>query len=303
MFALLYILGFLILVVLAFFLVVGEKGKFHRSTWTFFRESGLHLRTLHGYIYGRWTPRYIKVLFGMTAAQPTASKGEHWLAQHYHGKVLTHEQACCIVNLDQPITRRNLDRIVPYPIARDLILQAPPDIVVYECVCRNARPTHCEPTQVCMVVGRPFTDFVLEHQPEKSHRLTREEALQLLEAEHLRGHVHSAWFKDAMINRFYAICNCCKCCCGGIREMVERGVPMVASSGYVAELDAAACSLCGDCVDACPFRAMTKTDGEVIHDWERCLGCGVCEVKCPTGAITMVRDERKGVPLDVRMLV
>ncbi len=302
MFALFYILGFLVLIVLAFFLIAGEKGKFHRSTWAFFRESGMHLRTLHGYIYGRWTPRYIKALFGMTAAKQAASKGEHWLAQHYHGKVLTHEQARCIVNLDQPIKRRNLDRIVPYPVARDLILQAPPDIVVYECVCRNARPTHCEPTQVCMVVGRPFTDFVLEHQPEKARRLTREEALQLLEAEHLRGHVHSAWFKDAMMNRFYAICNCCKCCCGGIREM-ERGVPMVTSSGYVAELDAAACSQCGDCVDACPFRAMKKTDGEVIHDWERCLGCGVCEVKCPTGAITMVRDERKGVPLDVRMLV
>src|SRR5579864_4129716 len=119
MFALFCILGFLIFVVLAFFLIVGENGKFHRSTWAFFHESGLHLRTLHGYIYGRWTPRYIKVLFGMTAAKPTASKGEHWLAQHYHGKVLTHEQARCIINLDQPIKRRNLDRVVPYPIARE----------------------------------------------------------------------------------------------------------------------------------------------------------------------------------------
>jgi NAD-dependent dihydropyrimidine dehydrogenase PreA subunit len=34
--------------------------------------------------------------------------------------------------------------------------------------------------------------------------------------------------------------------------------------------------------------------------WEKCMGCGVCEGHCDTGAIVLVRDERKGVPLDVR---
>jgi ferredoxin len=302
MLTLLLVIGVVFLVILAFFVIVGEQGRFHRSTWAFLRESGMHLRTIHGYIYLRWTQRYINALFGMTARNPTATKTERWLAQRYHGKVLTHENARCLIKLDRPIDRRDLEQIVPYPIAHDLILQASPDIVVYECVCRNARATHCEPTQVCMVVGRPFTDLVLEHHPDKSRRLSREEALQLLEAEHLRGHVHSAWFKDAMLNRFYAICNCCKCCCGGIREMAERGVPLVASSGYVARIDPAACALCDDCIEACPFHAISKNDDTVIHDWERCLGCGVCEAMCKVGAITMVRDERKGVPLDVRML-
>lgn len=301
MFTLLVATGFVLLLGLGFFLIVGEKGQLRRSTADFFRESGMHLRTLHGYIYLRWTQSYIKSLFRLTGNRKP-SKGEHWLAQHYHGKVLTHENARCLVQLDRPIERRNLDQIVPYPIARDLILQAPPDIVVFECVCRNAQPKHCEPTQVCMIVGKPYTDFVLEHQPGKSRRMSQDEALQLLEEEHLRGHVHSAWFKDAMINRFYAICNCCKCCCGGIREMAQRGVPMVASSGYVAQIDMERCALCDDCVEACPFLAITRTDEAIVHNWERCLGCGVCEVKCATGAITMLRDERKGVPLDVRML-
>jgi Pyruvate/2-oxoacid:ferredoxin oxidoreductase delta subunit len=301
MHALISLLGFLLLVVLVFF-VLGEKGRLHRSTWAFLRESGAHLRTLHGYVYARWTQEYVNVLFRGAASPFTPSRGEHWLAQRYHGKVLTHEYARSIISLDKPIERRNLEQIVPYPVARDLILQAPPDIVAHECVCRNAHATHCEPTQVCMVVGRPFADFFLEHHPDKSRRLNREEALQLLEAEHLRGHVHSAWFKDAMLNRFYAICNCCKCCCGGIHEMAERGVPIVASSGYVATIDDAACSQCGDCVEACPFHGMTQNGDGVVHDWERCLGCGVCEVKCTLGAITMVRDERKGVPLDVRLL-
>jgi ferredoxin len=33
-----------------------------------------------------------------------------------------------------------------------------------------------------------------------------------------------------------------------------------------------------------------------------CLGCGACEALCPQGIITLVRDEAKGIPLDVRQL-
>jgi len=154
------------LVPLAFFFFIGERGHFNKSTWMFFREGGLHLSTLHGYIYGRWTPQYIKALFGSTAGAPKATKGEYWLSDHYHGKVLTHDHARAIVCLNKSITKRDLDQVVPYPIARDLVLNAPPDIVIYECVCRNSRPSHCEPTQVRMVIGHPFTDMILEHQPQ-----------------------------------------------------------------------------------------------------------------------------------------
>jgi Pyruvate/2-oxoacid:ferredoxin oxidoreductase delta subunit len=152
-----------------------------------------------------------------------------------------------------------------------------------------------------MLVGKPMTDFVLEHQPGSAHRISQVEALELLEAEHARGHVHSAWFKDAMLDRFYAICNCCKCCCGGL-TMMRRGVNMVASSGYVAEIDQALCANCGDCVEACPFDALSRESGALQRDWEKCMGCGVCEVKCATGAVSLVHDERKGIPLDVRAL-
>ena len=33
------------------------------------------------------------------------------------------------------------------------------------------------------------------------------------------------------------------------------------------------------------------------------MGCGVCVGRCPIEAMTLVRDERKGIPLDVRLLV
>ena len=81
--------------------------------------------------------------------------------------------------------------------------------------------------------------------------------------------------------------------------MKKYGVAMLASSGYVAALDAAACSLCGNCAEACPFDALSMHDEGVTLNWALCLGCGVCGVKCPSEAIQLVRDERKGVPLDV----
>lgn len=289
--------------ILLIFLVVGERGWFRPSTWTFLQASGFRLRTLHGYVYGRFTPQYVRALFRMQRADvpATDSRPVRWLADRYHGKVLTHEHARAIVTLDQAIERLDLEQIVPFPIARDLVLSASPDVVVYECVCRHGRDTHCSPTQVCMVIGKPMTDFVLEHQPDKARRIDPAGALDLLEAEHARGHVHSAWFKDAMLGRFYAICNCCKCCCGGIATM-RSGVRMMAASGFVSEIDRDLCVDCGDCIEACPFEALARNGDGVVRDFERCMGCGVCEAACATGAMTLVRDERKGVPLDVRAL-
>ena len=258
------------------------------------------LKQLEGYVYGRWTNQYINVLLNRVVPG-MSPEGRARLAEHYHGKIITHDEAKAIIKLDQPI-RRDLEQIIPYTMARDLILNAPVDIAAYECSCRHARGSHCEPTQVCMVIGPGPVSFVLEHNAPSSRRLTQGEALQMLHDEHARGHLHSAWFKDAMQGRFYAICNCCKCCCGGIRNMKEYGMPAVASSGYVAAIDSDLCNACGVCADACPFDAL-KLNGSAILDWGKCMGCGVCVDQCVMEAISLARDERKGIPLDVRQLV
>lgn len=194
---------------------------------------------------------------------------------------------------------RDLEQVIPYRLARNLVLHGPPDIAVFECPCRATRAQPCQPTQVCMIVGQPFVDFILEHHPQQSRRITQNEAVELLRAEHERGHVHAAYFKDVMLDCLYAICNCCKCCCGGIEAMTKYGVPMLASSGYVAQVDYARCTACGDCNDVCPFGALSLDKrGEV--NWKKCMGCGVCVERCMCQAVTLVRDARKGVPLDVR---
>jgi len=294
-----------LLVLLLALWLFGERWHLlRRSTWQMLGQSHGVVNALHAYVYARWTNQYVKSLirgFPSLNTRPGA-RGSKWFSEHYHGKVLTEEQAEAIVSAKKDIPLRDLEQIIPYPLARNLVLQGPPDVAVYECACRHARAKPCAPSLVCMVIGQPFVDFVLEHNPHSSRRLTQTEALQLLQAEHERGHVHAAWFKDVMLNRFYAICNCCQCCCGGIEAMTKYGVPFMASSGYVAQLDAGLCNQCGACVDACPFNALSTNGAGVERSWEKCMGCGVCVEKCPTQAMALARDEKKGLPLDVRLM-
>jgi Pyruvate/2-oxoacid:ferredoxin oxidoreductase delta subunit len=299
------IIGLILLSMLGFWLV-GERGKLLRpSTWKTMKELGLkrifNLQSLHGYVYGRWNHQYIKFMIHDILPR-LKSRGKKWLSDRYHGKVLTQEQAKAIITLNQDIPLRDLEQVIPYPMARDLVLKGPPDVVVHECGCRHSRTNPCRPTRVCMVIGQPFADFMLEHHPRRSHRITQSEALELLQAEHDRGHMHSAWFKDACLDRFIAICNCCKCCCGGIEAMTKYGVPMLASSGYVSQVDRALCTASGTCVKACPFNAISLNADGIARDWQKCMGCGVCIDSCPNHARSLIRDEDKGVPLDVRLL-
>ena len=274
------------------------------STWRYLREVGLGRlfshKTLHAYVYARWIKQYIGFCVNWLFPR-LGPKGKRWVADRYHAKVLTTDQAKAVVTVNRDIPLQDLEQIIPYPLARELVLKGPPDIAVFECACRQIRDNPCEPSQVCMVIGQPFVDFILEHHPKTSRRVTQAEAVELLETEHARGHLQSAWFKDVLLNRFYAICNCCKCCCAGIEGMVRHGIPMVASSGYVAQVDETQCTACGECGDACPFDAIELREAATVN-WDACMGCGVCVGQCPAEAMSLVRDERKGLPLDVRLL-
>ena len=85
-----------------------------------------------------------------------------------------------------------------------------------------------------------------------------------------------------MLDRFYAICNCCACCCGAMQAQ-RSGMPMLASSGYVTQVDEDLCLGCGDCLDYCQFGALALEDFIARVDEELCMGCGVCSSKCGAG--------------------
>ena len=289
-----------------------------RSTREFFKAwQGVRGATLfdrlHGYVYGRWLYTYIGIGLGehplrwyvdrvgailafFTPARNDAEDhGSTW-ADTYHGKVITTGSARQLVQVQEDINMPDLEHVIPYPKARDIIMTDPDHIVILDCPCRSARPEPCLPLDVCMVVGEPFASFVHNQHPDRSRWVTCEEAEDILEAEHARGHVHHAFFKDAMLGRFYAICNCCSCCCGAMHSM-RNGTPMLTSSGYVSEVEADLCVACGICIEHCPFSAMSMLDICVEIDRDMCMGCGVCVSKCPEGALTLHEDLAKGVPL------
>jgi dissimilatory sulfite reductase (desulfoviridin) alpha/beta subunit len=82
------------------------------------------------------------------------------------------------------------------------------------------------------------------------------------------------YYKDAMLGRFYAICNCCSCCCGAMQAH-QHGTPMLASSGYVAQVDADLCAACGTCADYCQFAALSVDGDRAILDVAACMGCAL----------------------------
>ena len=83
----------------------------------------------------------------------------------------------------------------------------------------------------------------------------------------------------------------------------RNGVPMLAASGYVSQVDADLCAGCGQCVEMCQFEALALDGGRSVVDFDKCMGCGVCVDVCALGALTLARDERKGMPLEMRELL
>lgn len=288
------------------------------------RTSGYSLFDfLHGYVYGRWPYLYIGIATGehwiarrlaplvrrvgdlltRQAQRHAAPAGSPGFAHTYHGKVVPPAAARQLIMVQQEVNLPALEHIIPYAMARDIVLKNPDHIAVLDCPCRASRPNPCLPLDVCLIVGEPFASFVVEHHPRRARFISRQEAEDILEAEHARGHVHHAFFKDAMLGRFYAICNCCSCCCGAM-QAARAGVPMLASSGYVARQRAEEeCAGCGECAAVCPFQAIEMRDGRAWVMEERCMGCGVCVGRCPSHILRLEREPAKGEPLEILSLL
>jgi ferredoxin len=295
------------------------------STRAFYHESKAAsnyslINFIHGYVYARWVYFYISMgtgehplarplspIIGWVGQLITAKASHDSSAEEvnfedtYHGKVVPLQAARELVSIKEDIDLGDLEKIIPYALARDIILKNPDHIVVMNCPCRMTKEHHCEPVDVCLVIGEPFAGFVLANHPERARAITPEEAQAILKAEDDRGHAHHAFFKDAMMGRFYAICNCCSCCCAAINAQ-RHGTPVLASSGYVAEIDQTSCKQCGKCEKVCPFAAISKNESVRVN-MDLCMGCGICTNHCTVDAIHLVRAEARGEPLEIRELI
>lgn len=304
-----------------------EKLPVRRSTIAYLREADnipgyTWLEKLHGYIYGRWCYFYIGVgtgqhpltklarplvwlmdkLYPLHPEEGTGMSARFSWADSYHGKAVPLDDAVKLVQVGRDIEIRDLEHVIPYNKARDIVLRNPDHIIALDCPCRELRENPCTPIDVCLIVGEPFASFMAEHHPSKSRWITPDEAVDILRAEDERGHVHHVFFKEAMLERYYAICNCCSCCCGAMQAQ-RNGVQMLCSSGFLAAVDTAACVGCGLCTDFCQFGALSVADKAAHVDAEKCMGCGVCVNKCPKDALSLHKAQDKPEPLKIEQLL
>jgi hypothetical protein len=239
---------------------------------------------LHGYAYARWPYLYIGIGTGehpLTRIQrpavrllgrllelgaPAGNSGRGTLADGYHGKVVPLEAATRSSSpWQEDVDLGDLEQIIPYPVARDLVLKNPDHIVALECPCRSPREPLPAPGRV-PDRRRAVCQLCHGAPPRRSRWISQSEAVDILRAEQERGHVSHAFFKDAMLGRFYAICNCCSCCCGAMKAH-RNGTPMIASSGYVAQVDggcAPAAASAPTCASSRRFRWMTASPASML---------------------------------------
>jgi Pyruvate/2-oxoacid:ferredoxin oxidoreductase delta subunit len=281
---------------------------------------------LHSYFYARWPYLYISLgrrdhpiskisnpIFQVwqkfrprrntqEVIHPSIDQATGTIADIYHGKALLLTQARELVLVNEPINLPDLEQVIPYVQARAIIQQNPDHILLVKCPCRISKKDPCLPLDVCMVIGEPFADMVYQHYPSRARWITQEEACQILEKEDARGRVHHAFFSQMMLGRFFGICNCCSCCCSAISAQ-RRGTPMLASSGYIAQIDKSVCNSCNECNDYCQFGALKFMNGIKVVEEELCMGCGVCVSKCSKSAISLRLDASKGIPLQINQML
>jgi len=297
---------------------------FYRAAWK--AQKKVPWDFLHSYLYARWPYLYIGIgsknhpiarkltpifqawrrLFPAPIPRqripPSTTQASGTVADSYHGKVMPLEDARDLVMVNEPVNLPDLEQVIPYVQARAIIQQNPDHILLVQCPCRFYKEDPCLPIDVCLVIGEPFASLMYQHYPSRAAWITQEQAIEIMEEEDARGHVHHAFFNEVMLGRYYAICNCCSCCCGAMQAH-QRGTPMLASSGYLATIDVSECVACGTCEEYCQFEALGVVDGSSRVDEDLCMGCGVCVSKCPENAISLRLDSDRGIPLEIRKLI
>jgi len=175
--------------------------------------------------------------------------------------------------------------LLPYQKIEESIREAR-KIAVTECVCRKEAmlldETCDHPIENCLSFGAA-AEFYIESG--LGREITADEAIKILKEADDSGLIHAGANSKHLSN----ICNCCPCCCAGLKALTQKGSYRERHFNPIFEpvIDADSCTACEACVERCPVDAIVVEDTAKV-DRDKCLGCGLCAGPCPVEAIRMI---------------
>jgi ferredoxin len=153
--------------------------------------------------------------------------------------------------------------------------------------CRKGAPVE----SLCMVFGQGARFLVrrgFAQERDKASMLAGLEQARALGLTHVTDNVRE---KPSFI------CNCCRCCCELMTGVQDGFADGIAKTAFIAEVDAARCDYCGDCLKTCNVKCIGLADGArsrpkderyAAVDVSVCLGCGACIGACERDALHLV---------------
>jgi ferredoxin len=176
------------------------------------------------------------------------------------------------------------------------------DLALVPCPCRTRTEKlgirECEgglPVGSCIFIGKTavrFEDLGL------GKRVTKEQAIDYLDSMVEFGLIPTA--ENFISGPHGIMCLCCGCCCSNLRGRTVWDNPTAVAPSHFAPQASDDCVLCGTCAERC-FLGALSMDEEAersVVDPERCVGCGICTITCPTEALKLHRFERPESPFE-----
>ena len=165
------------------------------------------------------------------------------------------------------------------------------------CICRYQsvlKGEPCgEPVNNCLILGSS-AKFAAERG--MASKITKEDAIQRMEEADKAGLIHH--YTNSPDHYANLLCNCCQCHCSIMRGVKRAPVPgHIVVARYTMIIDEDSCTACEVCIKRCQMEALKMTNGKLICDTLRCLGCGLCSCVCPTESLTLKPLEASKIPL------
>jgi electron transport complex protein RnfB len=183
-----------------------------------------------------------------------------------------------------------------YDSIREIVADIDGQIVVANCVCRQAKDTvgeSCCQTdlrETCLIFrdsAQRYLDMGL------ARPISREEAFGILAKAEEAGLV----LQPVNSQRPQAVCCCCGDCCGLLMAVKKFPRPAeLCATSYYAEVDEELCTGCEACAGRCQLQAVALLDDVSRVDHERCIGCGVCVSTCTSNAIQLHKKPSQSIP-------